>query len=162
MKGKEKHPGDGWQLRHVAAQERGVSLVQFDKSDRKMLPPEAIKTIGRTIWIYMPALFKAWKAEYERLARPVAGEIDPLLAGPNSPALEKFRTARARQEEIKLAEMEKAMVPVATIRPALLRLAAGVRTAAEGIERACGSDAVTPLRESLDEFVNELPRILES
>jgi hypothetical protein len=57
---------------------------------------------------YNARVLIAWRLERDA----EGGETDPLLAGSNSPALERFRSARADREELELAVRREQLIDV--------------------------------------------------
>lgn len=82
-------------------------------------------------------------------ARPTV-DADPMLAGPESPALERYREARAKLAELDLAERTKTLVDMAEMHEWLSDLARHLRRAGERIDRLCGPEPKRILDEALD------------
>jgi hypothetical protein len=96
----------------------------------------------------------------EAATRAQQSEGDPLMLGPDSPALERFRAYRAEQERIRLGQMERNAIALAVLKPALAAAAALVRRAAEALQRRCGDDAATIIRDAIDQAENTYERTL--
>ncbi len=92
----------------------------------------------------------AWLRENVWAAAAVAD--DELLAdGDGSPALERYRLARAQQEEIKLQTMRSDYVSIDDIRTLLMETAALYRGATERLIREFGNDAGDIIATAIDE-----------
>lgn len=79
-------------------------------------------------------------------------EIDALMAaGEGSPALERWRLARAAQEEIKLEQMKQEVLPVDMVRNAYARIAATLRDTGDRLQRLFGAEPFDVFTEGLDE-----------
>ena len=114
---------------------------------------------GKTI--NLPAVVRALHdflaANKYKLA--AAGNEDPLLVGEgDSPGLERFRLARAAQEEIRLATMRRDTVDRETMHKVLLRGMLIVRQSVETLQRQYGDDAARIVNEGLQ----EAERVLDS
>ena len=83
---------------------------------------------------------------------------DPMLGEGDSPALERYRLARAAQEEIKLELLRGTVIPVDCMRERLARLAAVIRHAGEHLGRTHGPEAHAILNEALEEYSEQLVR----
>lgn len=79
-------------------------------------------------------------------------------AAPNgkSPALERFREKRAEKAEIELRQMERELVPVGQMREALARIAQGLRSATDQIQRQYGNGAAELLRDALEDAERDI------
>jgi hypothetical protein len=73
------------------------------------------------------------------------------IDGPDSPALERFRLARAQQEEIKLESMRGDFLPREDAKTMLLEIASIYRSAGEILVRNFGNDAGDVINDALDE-----------
>jgi len=103
---------------------------------------------------------------HEHLAARARGRNgdDDLLAGSgSSPALERYRTARAEGEELDVAARKGALLPRRVVRAALLRLAGLLRGTVEQLDRDFGTAAATIVIEAtntfeagIDDFCGEL------
>lgn len=77
--------------------------------------------------------------------------VDADMAG-DSPALERFRAARANLAELEFAERSGTMVQVALIQRGLALLAAPLREAIEALQKQFGAEARDIMEEGLAEF----------
>jgi hypothetical protein len=113
---------------------------------------------GRTI--SLPAVIHAFHDFFakhgHRLAASLsAGDDDPLLSGPSSPALERYREARAELAKLDLSARRKDLLPRGEIHDKLMRLASILRTTGETLGRQFGAEAQAVLGGALDEFERE-------
>lgn len=86
--------------------------------------------------------------------RQVVGE--ELLEGPVSPALERFREARANLAELDLREREGELVDRETVHTGVVAIAGLVRSAGEQLQRQYGADAQAILDDALDDAEREI------
>ncbi len=115
-------PAPGWVSTREAAELLGVSAQAFTKlvaplqiaaADRRDDGP------GKPTWLRFRAIVDALIAHRVQAA---AADMDAaLLAGGNSPALERFREARAGQEQLKLEKMKGEMVYIADAQEVMQR-----------------------------------------
>ena len=88
-----------------------------------------------------------------RLDGPGAAPVDdPLLQVGDSPALERYRSARAKSAELDLALRKKELVDLEKLRLLLGRWHTVLRRTGERLGRRCGADAQAILDEALDEL----------
>jgi hypothetical protein len=80
---------------------------------------------------------------------------DPLLIGATSPALERYRLARASLAELELERARGNLVPRAEIDTALARFAGKLRQAGETLTRDFAEGAAAVLNEAASEAVRE-------
>ena len=104
--------------------------------------------------IDLPAVVVALHDFLATNAFRLAGENgeDALLGGANSPALERYREARAKLAELDLQEREKDLLPAAEVHEMLVRLSTLLRNAGETLQRQYGPDAVAIYDGALDDF----------
>jgi hypothetical protein len=140
--------------KHYAAMSGRQWKVLAEQAQRHGLP-----ITGKTL--SLPRIIRAFHdflaANKHRLASTAAGE-DPLMQGEGSPALERYRTVRADQEELKLAEMRRELLPRREIHQYLQRGQGIVRQAVETLQRQYGPDAAKLMN---DAFI-EAQRVLDS
>jgi hypothetical protein len=105
---------------------------------------EAVEWLRKHVWV--PAV------------RPESD--DPLLdGGDSSPALERYRAARASLAELELATRQGQLLPRAETHQAMARMSALIRTLGETFQRhgeIPGADAAQLLDATLDDFDREL------
>lgn len=86
-----------------------------------------------------------------RLASP-QGDAEPDEIGGDSPGLERFRNARAGQEEIKLAQLRGQVMSREIVHGKLSEIAGLIRGCGEQIQREYGDDALQILDQTLDDI----------
>lgn len=86
----------------------------------------------------------------------VANGDDPLLDGPASPALERYRNARANREEFAFQRDLGEWIARDQVHDALGQLSAILRNAGELLQRQFGADAHAILDEALADFDRKL------
>jgi hypothetical protein len=103
--------------------------------------------------------FHDFLARNARRLREIDDEM--MLGDPDSPALERFREAKANLAELDLQKRKGELVPRDEIREGLGRFAARIRGAGDLLERQFGPEAAEILREALDDCTLELDRSFE-
>jgi len=84
--------------------------------------------------------------------RAAGADVSPETeGGSDSPGLERFRDARAEQEEIKLAEMKRQVVAIDWMHARLNEIASLIRGAGEQLQREYGPDALQILEDAIAE-----------
>ena len=76
---------------------------------------------------------------------------DPLLAEGDSPALERYRNAKAELAEIDVAERKKILVSIDKLKPVFLRWATTIRRCGEWLGKRWGNEAAEALNDALAE-----------
>jgi len=90
--------------------------------------------------------------------RLIGVDADPVLAGPDSKALERYRLARAKREEWFYERDKREWLPRAEVHEGLAVLSRILREAGETLLRQCGSDA----HEILDDAINDAERAFDN
>jgi phage terminase Nu1 subunit (DNA packaging protein) len=91
-------------------------------------------------------------------AQPVPGDPE-MLAGTESDGLERYRLARAQQEEIKLAEQRGQIVKLTDFEETVQAILGPYRRFAEHLKRVSGSDLWSMLEEANAEVLQGLERL---
>jgi len=81
----------------------------------------------------------------------IKNEDDPLLAEGDSPALERYRLAKAKHAELDLESRKGELIDREKARDILGRWAVLIRRLGERLVRRCGNEAGQMLNETLDE-----------
>lgn len=92
----------------------------------------------------------AWRLQYEREQSRRQVDEALLKADSQSPALERFRAARAALSEIELAERQEELLPLSLIQPFHNQLAHYIREAGEIMKRNGHTDAHEILNEQIE------------
>lgn len=99
----------------------------------------------------------AWKIARPRDPQRLAALAeDPLMKGHGSPALERYREARAKMAELDFQRESGQVVDVEAWRADASRLADILRRASEVLQAQFGPDAEKILQDALDEWVREM------
>lgn len=141
----------------------GVSYTYFKKEIRPRVPAECQDREGAQangpLWYLGKAVYEAAAsrtgAVAARAADREASEGDPMLAGGDSPGLERFRMARAKIAELDLQERELFLIPRDKVHDGLGRLATILRGAGESLQRQFGKEAQDIIDEALGDFDRE-------
>ena len=91
-------------------------------------------------------------------AQPVPSDPE-MLAGTESDGLERYRLARAQQEEIKLAEQRGQIVKLTDFEETVQAILGPYRRFAEHLKRVAGNDLWTMLQEANEEVLQGLERL---
>lgn len=159
------HP-EFWFRRHDIARMLGVRPQYFDARIRPKIPKDLIEKRGHEVWVYGRAAMEAWSLSNTELRHfPKADSLpgrensgDPMLAGSgrDSPALERFRMARALLAEADLREREKELADANVLLDFAMRYATHIREAGDQIRRNFGDEAAEILLERLADAERDL------
>lgn len=113
--------------------------------------------------------FRVWRQANMRPAKwtgktpeeSVSNE-DALASGPDSPALDRYRLARAKFFEYELGKQERQLIDREEMHALLVQIAAALRSACETLQRVYGVEARRILEEALDETDRKLKDSLGS
>jgi hypothetical protein len=109
--------------------------------------------------INLPAVVRALHDFLADNARKLAAEDDPtMLAGPASPALERYREERAILARLERQQREQTLRPADEVREGLQLVATVIRSAGDALNREFGAGAAQVLHEALDEIEREVER----
>lgn len=97
-----------------------------------------------------------WRMEWVKRTADKDADLD--LAGSSSPALERYRTAKAELAELDLQTKRQQLLPRDDIRLMLSRLATIIRGACETLQKLHGPDAKRIMDDALDGFIREVDR----
>ena len=167
----------------MAAAALGVSPNVLDKRFRELARDESGKPgaapcergTGHTLEVYVRALVEAWvNFRIERALGPVREQLRAARAGqaipddaalwdsgdgqPPSPALERYRAARADHAELDLEQRRGDLVDRREFQALLLRTSHILRGLGESLQRQYGPDAQGLLDESIDDVEREVQR----
>jgi phage terminase Nu1 subunit (DNA packaging protein) len=107
-----------------------------------------------------PALYDVFDVVRWREKRYEAtGESDPLMRGGSSPALERYRAAKAIQAERENKKAEKALAEVATVSAQLSEIGRSFKVGAEIIARLHGTKVGAAIRELVDKAQGDWERL---
>jgi hypothetical protein len=87
-----------------------------------------------------------------------ASEADLMKGGGNSPALERYRQAKAEREELELSIKRGEVVPLLELGPRLVALAEMGRSRFEAMERAGGPSVRREIETLIDDWVEQVKR----
>lgn len=91
-----------------------------------------------------------WKP-YTRASAAASTTEDPLLADGDSPALERYRLAKAKHAELDLEQRKGDLIDKEKCRDVLGRWGAIIRKMGDRVSKRFGTEANQMIRESLDE-----------
>lgn len=87
--------------------------------------------------------------------------MDPMLAGDNTPALERYRYAAAQLKEIDVAERQGVVIPLDDMREILGQFAIILKGVGETLGKNFGKEAQQIVNEGVDEFQAGLEKALK-
>jgi phage terminase Nu1 subunit (DNA packaging protein) len=90
--------------------------------------------------------------EWQVLRLAPLNDTDSDVANADSPGLERFRLARAGQEEIKLAQLRGHVMDREWMHGKLMEIASLIRGAGDQLQREYGADALQILDQTLDDI----------
>jgi hypothetical protein len=148
----------GWFTLADCAAAFDMTAQGFHKEVRPLLSPDDVRGEGRRgTTVRLRGAIDAYAAKQaETKARK---DPDPLMTGTESPALERYRAARASQEELRLGQMRDELIPRRELEPGLLRFAQVLRSAGDQLRRQCGADAAEILNAAVDDAVDGWQRM---
>lgn len=146
-----EHSGDRmWFTRADAAALCGIGARHFDEKIRPRLPADAFKGDRASLRFSGPAIVQTMIAY--RTKPQIDDESDPLLVGSGSPALERYRTARANLAELDLAERDSAIIHLPILARALSPAISALRATGNRLTRMFGNEAGEIYNEGVTDF----------
>jgi phage terminase Nu1 subunit (DNA packaging protein) len=127
-----------------------LSPRQFDEAIKSRLAKAAIAGTGATLR-YKAIDVVAALVEYRISQLKIEGEDAALLAGDETPGLERMRLARADILEMERDKLHGKLVPIDELSTPLAQLGALIRNAAAKLARKYGNDAPELLNQAVDE-----------
>jgi hypothetical protein len=155
---RDKADGEGWVARIFAALVCGMSDRNFDAVLRQRLAGSAIRGAGKSLRFYLPdvvAALVAYRLEQAAPAATVGPDADPLLAGGDSPNLERYRGAKADREEMARDRDRGTHANLRDLHTTLMRFGGLIRRGGEVLQRRFGPDAADLFNEAIDEAERE-------
>ena len=119
------------------------SFPEFDKNNEA-------EVYAVCVWWYL-----------RKEVQPVPSDPE-MLAGTESDGLERYRLARAQQEEIKLAEQRGQIVKLTDFEETVQAILGPYRRFAEHLKRVAGSELWAMLQEANSEVLQGLERLVDN
>lgn len=135
--------------KHWIKMSRRQAKVLNEQADRYGIP------FGGAV-VDLPKVVKGLHDFLADNAHKLAREDDVLLAGGNSPALERYREKRADLAGLELSERRRKLIPRAEVNESLGRVAAILREAGDALQWQFGPEARSILNEALDDAQREV------
>ena len=151
---RERRP-EGWLPIADMPRVFGVSGHSFDRYVRPLILKDAMRTEDRKILVYCRDAIESWALH--KFQAPAA-DGDPMLVSGDSPALERYRLAKAQHAELDLAERSHELVSVAQLTAAWDLVSSSWRRACNVLENQCGPEA----KRILDEVLNAAEQSIEN
>ena len=142
----------GWVPLKVAVTYFGISGQAFHQGVRQWMDVAHIRDAGKrgAVKVWMPGAIAAYKDHAVEMTKTAKG--DPLLSGGGpSPALERYRAAKAIQEEMNVELRRRSHLDANEISGELKRFAGVMRHAIEQVQREYGNDPAEILNEAIRE-----------
>lgn len=129
----------------------------FDAVLRPRLARDAVRGAGKALRFHLPQVVAALVAYRLEQAAPAAagGEADPMLAGGDSPNLERYRGAKADREEMARDRDRGTHANLRDLHTTLMRFGSLVRRGGEVLQRRFGVEAADVFNEAIDEAERE-------
>ena len=102
--------------------------------------------------------YSPWRVAQWHAMRGI--QIEPELAGPVSPALERWREERATMAKLERLQMEKQLCSRGWMHEQLAGMAIVLRRLGEDLQREYGDDVLKIFDDSLDEFNQRVERLV--
>jgi hypothetical protein len=80
---------------------------------------------------------------------------DPMLSGPNSPALEKYRTVKAKREQLAYDRDVRQLIPVEEVRRVWLDMGHRMRSALDAVCKTLDPESRATIQSALDQVYGE-------
>lgn len=153
-KKKEDDAHAGWMTRQEIARCFDVRPEHFDKTFREHVPDRMIAKAKRRV-LFDPRAVRAvldGQVAAEKEKHTHTGGDDMLVGDGQSPAMERYRLARAKIAEADLAERDGETVRVSAVESMVMSVASRVRAAGDRLGRKFGVDAQDVLLRALDDL----------
>ena len=136
----------------------GMRASSFDKGPRRFATDEDIRREGRRVMFHAPSIIRRWA---EATYGPTIGDEEEagLFRDTDSPALERWREAKAKHAELDYRERVNELVPRDQIRAGLLEIASRLRQFGESLQRHYGNPAIDLLHEALADIEEAIERM---
>jgi phage terminase Nu1 subunit (DNA packaging protein) len=149
---KPKDIPDGFLTASTAARLLGCSVQNIRTNYLPKLTGDSIIQ-GRPVRIRFSALIDliVERRVEERTRAPVQASDDPLLAEGDSPALERYRLAKAKHAELDLEQRRAELIDLAKCRDLFGRWGSVIRKMGDRVSKRFGSEANQMVAEAIDE-----------
>ncbi len=153
-----ERPGSAWLNRHEMCAVFDIGPKTWENTYRRYASPESQKLVNGTRYYHARSVLDSWSKA--QALKSATGIDDPMLLVGDSPALERYRNARARLSEIEVAAKEKSFVAVSDIEPPLMGLTVPLREAGDALARQFGNHAAAILNQAVQRWADALPKLL--
>lgn len=152
-----------WVTKAFSAAALQMSIQNFDDRIRPKMPAESVTGTRQTLAFFLPAVIQTYLATRAtpKPAPPSPGD-DPLMAGFDSPGLERYRNAKADREEMMRDRDRQILIVRDEIFPSLQQGATLIRQAADQATRLYGNGVADLINEAVDEAVTTWSKSLET
>lgn len=141
----------GWFPQVDMARIFAVSLPVWQRSWLPKVPANARREVSGRLYVHARRFIDFL---IESARREALGPDGELLAGGDSPALERFRLAKARLAELELQRQQENLLPREAVHRAFEQIASILRTAGEQLQRLYGEGPYEILISALEDAEN--------
>ena len=152
----KRHISRYWAPLSQAADTFAMTADGFRRQIRPLLSEQDVRTAGqgrgRKTYVYLRGAVQAFAdKEAQRQVRAVAGPDAELLVGGDSPALERYRLAKAQLTEIDLDQRRRNVITMEAAKRLFGTVAAHLRRGLDTLQRQFGRDAYTVMKDCLED-----------
>lgn len=161
---KSEHERAKWFDRRQCMSAIGCNQARFANYWHPRFADDEVVKHGRKYFYLGSALLRVF-AEVENNphknhpGKKAADETDPLLVGSDTPALERYRLAKAELSELELAEKRKQLVSLELLKETWGPVVDVMRKAIMTIEKDYGRDAGEVIDDAIDEACDVIDRV---
>lgn len=153
-------PDGAWQTRDELCATLGLRHGSIDRL-RKSLPPNATRKVGRVLQIHAPTAARTWAkiAATGPRRREVLPDLEDEGGDESTPALERYRAARASIAELELAKKRGELVDRQAVVELFAFVTGSARDFAEQLGRIHGDKAREDFNAWLDRVADGVARL---
>lgn len=150
---KAQNDDSAWLLLTDILRVLDVSRSYFDRELRRALPPGCERKVGNRVWLHGRTVIETWADNRGRgFPKRTNGngngtgsghrpDEETILMSGDSPALERYRLAKAKREEIQLARDREEIIDRSDCARVLQRVASHLRGLGGALARRFGREA---------------------
>lgn len=142
----------GWFSRQQCAEFLGLKVDNLDKQFRRLLPETAVRKAGKVVEYHGPTLTEIYVGK----RAPLPMSDDPLMDGSDSPALERYRAAKADLAELELATKRKELMPTGAVLETAQAFTTPLRALIQRWERRLRREEAQELRSAVERGIKKV------
>lgn len=147
-----------WLSRVDMARVFGCTVGNFDSRIKSLVPEKCIHKEKRRIWYYCRGVIESWAASEAAKRRPESTP-EPELAGEGSPALERYRLARAKRAELDLEHIRGDLMRRSDVHEGLSEAGAVIRRHAARLVKEFGPEAGRIMADAVEDMLRTNERL---